>query len=301
MCQKCEKNEYLSINPVEFRSMKSGKTKDLRFSAQEFVNACRSVQSGPFTDGTEDWLRVLRMYNRMITLRIDVLAFCAPFLSPLFIESKIFEQFRQATTTPRIAHHFGLPFSAQEFLAVIEEFDKYGNDKRGGILESQYAGSGRLFAAMVNDLDFHRINMKDFLDDNIPEQMEGSYMLLRLLSCVEGDNFEVNYRRFIQTTTRPSPGRIIGPMSHFQAAMFAQSLEEIDITKFPPGLAQKYSRPHGLCKNGVVPGDFVLIGSPCCSRCWPRCCLIQALVIVGPTCYCGSNMVEALKSLTHKS
>jgi hypothetical protein len=289
---------YHKCGKVQVHSLEPGKPKDLPFSAQEFFNACLLVQSGPFTDENKDWLRVLRMYNRMVLLRVDVLAFCEPYLTPPLAKSKIFEQFKQAAQAPQITHRFGLPLSAQNFLEILDEFREYEIDLRDGIVQSQYAGSKRLFFAMVNDLEFYGINMKGFLTDNVPEHMESNLIFVTFLSTLEGENFQVNYNHFVQAVFDTSPRRITGPMSHFQAAMFVQSLVEIKVIP-PPELAQRDFGPHGgLCENGSMPDDFILIGSSCCGRFSPKCCFMQSLMQLGPRCRsCDSNMVDVVQSL----
>jgi hypothetical protein len=51
--------------------MSPGDPQDLPFDANEFINGCILVRDSPFVDENENWLRVVRMYDRMITLRID--------------------------------------------------------------------------------------------------------------------------------------------------------------------------------------------------------------------------------------
>jgi hypothetical protein len=229
------------------------------------------------------------MYNRIFTLRIDILRFCKKFLTTPLLQSKVFEQFREAAKAPRTAHRFGLPFSPQEFLAILDEARKQLHDFQEGIVGSQYAGSIRLFRLMVNDLANYSINMKDFLADHIPEHMEHTPLLTNLLSSLEEERFQINYYRFMETVTKPKPGHVIGPMSHFQAAMFTQSLEEVEQALDPKWIAEVFSGPHKFgpapqCENDVVADDIAYIGSPCCNIQWPKCCFLQILTQQGPKC-----------------
>jgi hypothetical protein len=58
---------YVSVTP--------GDPRDPPFDANEFNNACILARDGPFVDENKEWLRVVRMCNRMITLRIGMIKF----------------------------------------------------------------------------------------------------------------------------------------------------------------------------------------------------------------------------------
>jgi hypothetical protein len=282
-------------------SARPGDPNDLPFSATEFVNACILVRDGPFEDN-ENWLRLVRMYERMVTLRIDPIKFCEKCFPASLLDSGVYHQFQLAKQAPTRTHPFGLPFSAQEFLTILAEYWKHETFDRMAA-NPLYAGSGRLFIYMVADLADWYVNLKDFLADHVPTDMEDNPLLLRLLASAQGEhteNFEINKVRFRASIYSPRNGRIVGPMSLLQAAMFAQSLQEVDPELYEPDTKQRCMVPHGDCE-AVAPDEFTLIASPCCKTAQSKCCLIQTLIEDGPKCRgCGKNMVDAYRMLPRK-
>jgi hypothetical protein len=279
-----------------YSSMSPGNPRDLPFDANEFINGCILVRNGPFVDENENWLRVVRMYDRMITLRIDPAMFWINCPAELLDGSPIFNEIMSVYEAPIGPHLFGLPFSVHEFLVICDGCEKYyTGDNKAAV--PKYQGSDHLFFKMVADLAIERINIKDFLADQIPANLEKSTGLLRVLASAQGkhaQNFEIDYMRFIQSITA-NDGTLVGPMSYFQAAAFVQQLEPVQ----PPiELLERLSGPHGFCDAGVPADEAVYLHEPCnCGGIMSRCCLMMKLIKQGPLCfYCREDSVELVKS-----
>lgn len=271
MCQQC------GLEFLEFESNRPGAYDDLPFTANEFVNACLMAQDGPFNDDNDNWTRLARMYNRMVTLRIDVVQYCEDVFPNKLVGSPVYSQFIAAD----LAHRnraplpFGLPFSAKEYLAICREFTESEQVYQRNSARI-HQGSNKLFLRMTLDLASHQVNVQDFLADHVPEDLEKNPFLLRLLAAAQGEhtqNYEINFTRFMVSITAPGgsrDGRLVGPMTHFQAAMFVQTLKESDTTRIPDDHKQLCALPHGDCDVNVPLADVNFVSSPCCD--FPSAC-----------------------------
>jgi hypothetical protein len=177
-------------------SMTPGDPRDLPFDANEFNNACIIARDGPFVDENEDWRRVVRMYNRMPTLHIDMIMFTENCNIELSSGSDIVNELFTVDQVPIGPQLYGLPFSVHDFLMICYECEKYyAGDNKAAI--PKYKGSRNLFPWMVADLSIGRINLQDFFGDQIPAHLEKSTGLLRVLAFAQGEhtqNFETDYR-----------------------------------------------------------------------------------------------------------
>jgi hypothetical protein len=299
MCKK-----WKNIAADRFVSNMAGDPDDLPFSASEFANACILVMDGPFDDDNKSWVQVVRMYERLVTLHIDMGEFCQKQFPPSLIGSGVLRQFRLAIKAPRNCNPFHLPFTAHEFLELLVQYDDYRTfDKNAA--QPQYKGSSKQFHNMVFDLAMHRINLKEFLADHIPADLEDHPVLLLLLASAQGEhteNFVVDDRRFRQALYKPPKGQVEGPMSHLQAAMFVQSLKELETRDIPVELKREMCKPHDGCHGIMDSDDNFLIASPCCNSVWTKCCLTQTLMSFGPCCAdCYENMTKAYQTLSSKT
>lgn len=256
------------------------------------------MQDGPFKDDNENWTRLVRMYDRMVTLRIDVFQYCENVLPDKLFDSPVYRQFMVADRArkTRAPFPFGLPFSAQEFLTICNEFAEFARASPGR--EPAYiVGSDVLFFRMVRDLAAHRINLAEFLADQVPESMEKDPLLLRLLAAAQGphtQNYELNFKQFMMSCFKPPPGRIVGPLSHFQAAIFVHSLEEVDPAWVADEHKQMVTRPHNDCAGAA---DSKFVQSPCCGLKHSVCCIIRRLMVDGPRCeVCLEDQIEVRKA-----
>jgi hypothetical protein len=299
MCQK-----WPDLPATVFFTKKKGNPEDLPFSASEFSNACVLVQDGPFDDSNENWVRLVRMYERLVTLRIDLRKFFRHTFPQSLRHSAIFEHFEQYKRngqTPRGCHPFHLPFSAEEFLKILVEAETYEKSDRLSATP-QYKGSRRLFLHMVHDLSTYEINLKEFLADHVPADMEKNRTLLWLLSSAQGthtDNFVIDRRKFFRILLgRHRTGQIEGPLTHLQAAMFVQSLEVAQAPEelYPLEAKQQMCELHDDCAVGKKTEDIALVVTPCCQQIWPKCCLMQILLSYGPDCPdCKMDMEETYR------
>ena len=290
-----------------FRSDLPGDPRYLTFTPTEFVNECILAKDGPFTEENEQVSRVLSMYNRLRTLRINPVKFCVQQLPKSWEKWPLSCKLFSVLLAPAESHPFGLPFSAQEFLTICSEFEEYEFVHRGeqytNKQPAEYAGSKQLFLRMVEDLVTFKINLRDFLAKQIPAEMEDSFTLLALLASAQGEytqNFEVNYTRFIVSVFAPGgsrDGRLVGPLSHFQAAIVLQSFEQLDAELIGPDDKEKFRSPHALCEVGVAAEDLVVLYTPCCHSCYGKCCLTRTLMMNGPHCNsCMQDMAELVRS-----
>lgn len=202
MCKQC------GPNFLEFESNRPGSGEDLPFTADEFINACCLARDGPFEDYNNDWTRLLRMYNRMITLRIDVVQYCQDFSPEELIGSPPERRFLEADYAHmnRPSLPFELPFSAGEFLVLCKEF----TDVRKAMFYQSvdiHKGTRQLFLAMVYDLHHHRINLREFLADQVPANMEKESTLILLLASAQGEHTQndvVNFMWFRVSILAPN-------------------------------------------------------------------------------------------------
>jgi hypothetical protein len=286
--------------PRGYASMTPGDPRNLPFDAKEFINACILARHGPFVDENEDWLRVVRMYNRMITLRIDMAKFNEKCNMELLSGTGILNELFDVDQAPIGPHLYGLPFSVYDFLTICDECEKYyAGDNKAAV--PKYKGSRNLFSWMVTDLAIGRINLQDFLGDQIPPHLEKSTILMRVLASAQGphtQNFRIDYIQFIQSISPPD-GPLVGRLSHFQAAAFVQQLETVQV---PTEAVEFVSVPHDLCEAGVPADEVVLFHNPClCDNYISRCCLMMHLIKQGPKCYiCRTDRVEWIKSRSRK-
>ena len=95
-----------------------------------------------------------------------------------------------------MVYPFGPLFNAAHFLEICAEVDCTIKYPKG----EGYAGSIYLFMGMVEDLILENVNMKDFLADSVPADMETNQTLLELLACTQGDgtrNYVINYMKVL--------------------------------------------------------------------------------------------------------
>jgi hypothetical protein len=120
MCQQCG-SDFL-----EYESNKPGFPEDLPFTPNDFVNACLLARDGPFEADNDNWTRLVRMYNRIITLHIDVVQYCEDIFPEKLIGSSLYLRFLAADQAHRgrAPLPLGLPFSAEEFLPSVESLQK---------------------------------------------------------------------------------------------------------------------------------------------------------------------------------
>jgi hypothetical protein len=272
-------------------SEQPGDHRDVPFDASEFVDACYMVVDGPFVNENENWLRVVRMLTRILTLRIPLSPFCDKHEHRMMAlqGTGIIREFFPFLWPPIETHPFDLPFSVHEFLTICDEFEKYeAGDKLLPV--SNYAGSRRLFLRMVKDLSIRCMSLGDFLADHIPASMEENAILIRLLRSVQdqyGRLGKISFRGFLKLIYTlhgfESRGNIVGPMSHSQAAVFAQQLD----TVMPdPEVVELTSMiiSHLPANAEVEVEEFVR--TPCCNTNVARSILIEMLMEDGFTCFC---------------
>jgi hypothetical protein len=277
--------------PRGFHSDQPGDPQDLPVDASEFINACIMVHDGPFIDENEDWLRVVRMYNRMNTLRIPIFPFCDDHIPRSMYGTGIHREFISFLQAPTESHPFSLPFSVHEFLTICNEAEM---DQDFAV--PKYAGSRMLFLRMVKDLAIDSINLHDFLADHVPASMEENTVLIRLLASAQGEltqDSKVHLGRFLQLLFAPDDdnGNLVGPLTHFQAAVFVQHLDTVQPT---PEVVEHVVVPHRPCDVGIAVEDIVCVRSPCCSSEISRCCLVKLLTRIGPTCLlCGKDRIKS--------
>jgi len=281
---------------IHFQSVLPGDPEDLGFTPRDFVNACMPAKDGPFTEDNEHFAKVLRMYNRLKTLRIKVIPFIVGHAPENLRFSPLGLLLLDLVGAPEELHPFGLPFSVQEFLVVCQEFNKseFVCDQRGLEEAARYRGSGLVFNRMVEDLAALKINIKDFLADHVPAEMEDNQVLYTLLASTQGphtQNNQVNLSRFRLLLKEPS--RLSGGFSHLQAAVAVQSFQPARPTLYTPEQLQMFRGPHNLCEVGVESENLTFLYTPCCHQAFSKCCLMQNLMTYGSYCTtCYGDMVE---------
>jgi hypothetical protein len=157
-------------------SEQPGDPRGLPFSASD---ACFMVLDGPFINENENWLRVMRMFDRMLTLRIPISPFWDEHQHHILLiqGTGLHREMISYLWAPVENHPFDLLFSVHEFLTICDEFEKYeAGDKLLPV--PKYAGSKTLFFEMVKDLSIRCISLGDFVADHIPASMEENGILI---------------------------------------------------------------------------------------------------------------------------
>ncbi|KAH8724303.1 hypothetical protein GQ44DRAFT_827546 [Phaeosphaeriaceae sp. PMI808] len=285
MCVECNKD---GDGTPKWSSMRPARKRYLTFTRQEFINRCILVKDGPSSDDDENWLQLLKW----------------PF--PKELEQSVpYQEFCRLTLDEPKTFEFGLPFTAQEFLTLCQEFHEYErhparkqDDSLRGNLE--FKASKFVFCNMVDDLATHKINLQDFLANHIPAKMEHNSTLLLLMASAVGphtENCVINNRRFHISMFAPDGsrnGRPLGPMSHFQSAVFVRSLQIVDRNTITPKMFDFLSKPHANCEAGTAEASVNLFYTPCCYRRMSECCFIKLLMSCGTVCYfCREDLFEA--------